>query len=158
MTWRRPDDALVSNRQRHGATQTTTQTTPWSPIPTAQPHTRDTPTSNPHGTAPPTRHARRPSPRHRISDDTATTPSRPPPRAGANDANAGPAPRPPDYKREPFATHSGDKNDFKGFSCSSTCATTNSGELPGCRGHAGGLRACRSGALADHGLGRPGAG
>ena len=44
---------------------------------------------------------RRQSPRYGIKDATTT-----PRRQTANDANTGPAPRPPDYKREPFATHS----------------------------------------------------
>ena len=54
------------------------------------------PDANPHGMEVMTT-------RRRADDDTATSPRR----AGANDANTGPAPRPPDYEQEPFATHSG---------------------------------------------------
>ena len=124
MTQRHPNDAMTSNpndtappRQRaaqqsfrHGATQTT----PWSTLPTAQRHThatrspaiptalrhpRDTPGANPHGTELTTL----PSGHH---DDTATT-RRHRADIATSRANPGPAPRPPDYKREPFATRSG---------------------------------------------------
>ena len=54
-----------------------TRTTPWSAIPMAQRHPRDTPSSNPHGTAPPTRHAQQQSPWH--SAARATRVARPTP-------------------------------------------------------------------------------
>ena len=44
---------------------------------------------------------------HGINDAPATTPREHRRRHTANEANTGPAARPPDYKREPFATHSG---------------------------------------------------
>ena len=97
------------------------------------PHTRRARDADPHGTAAPTRPAQQQSPWHsaahgtratrpkrrsarhgindaprddaRRRDATATTPSG----HTANEANTGPAPRPPDYKRGPFATHSGIK-------------------------------------------------
>ena len=105
----------------HGATHATRR----AAIPMAQRRTRDPPSSNPHGTAAPTRPAQQQSPWHSGTHGTrATRPkhrsarrrdatrddARRPSGHTANEANTGPAPRPPDYKREPFATHSGRKN------------------------------------------------
>ena len=50
------------------------------------------------------------TPTRRPRDDDATTTRRDEPL----EANKGPAPRPPDYKRDPFATHPG-KKDIKGM-------------------------------------------
>ena len=47
--------------------------------------------------------------RRRRDDDATATRRRPDEQL---EANKGPAPRPPDYKREPFATHSGKNNIF----------------------------------------------
>ena len=89
----------------------------------AQRRTRDKPSSNPHGTAPHTRHTRHARNAVPIGTELTTHPAptrddtrrRAPTRSDArrrrghtaNEANTGPAPRPPDYKREPFATHAG---------------------------------------------------
>ena len=82
------------------------------------PHTRRTRDTDPHGTAAPTRnnphspaphtaHARRA--RNANPHGTELTTHRATPRPSghtANEANASPTPRPPNYKRKPFTTHS----------------------------------------------------
>ena len=125
MAQRHPRDTPRSNP--HGTappTRHAQEQSPWhsgthatrpAAIPMAQRHPRDTPRSNPHGTAPHTAHA----PRARSADphgteltthrDATRDDARRPSGHTANEANTGPAPRPPDYKREPFATHSGKK-------------------------------------------------
>ena len=93
-----------------------TRDVPETQIPTAERRPHDLPSSNPHGTAPHTAHARRarnadpngteltthPGSKQRARDAPATRPRR----AAANEANTFQPPD-PDYKREPFATHSG---------------------------------------------------
>ena len=144
---------------RHGATHATRP----AAILMAQRHLRDTPSSSPqYGTAPHTRHAHqqsswhsaahtthaarvtRPTPRPNANphgrkltthprldrDPAATTPRR----QTANEANTGPAPRPPDsdYKREPFATRSGKRQNWH-YSSPFRCHSASGGRPTGPR-------------------------